>query len=131
MSDVIDIAARARDNAWFRQVIETGAHSQLVVMSIPSGGEIGLETHEDVDQILVVVDGEGIALLDGVERMIGAGALVFVTAGTRHNVLNTGPADLRLYTVYAPPQHAPGTIHRTKDEADADEADHYVAIAAR
>jgi mannose-6-phosphate isomerase-like protein (cupin superfamily) len=119
-----DIAERAKRNTYFREVLATGPHAQVVVMSIPPGGEIGEETHTDVDQVLVFVAGEGVAILDGQRSPVGPERLVLVPAGTRHNFVNTGTADLRLYTVYAPPQHAPGTIHRTKADADAAEAEH-------
>jgi mannose-6-phosphate isomerase-like protein (cupin superfamily) len=122
----VDIVAAAKANAFFRQVLSTGANAQVVVMSIPPGGEIGEETHDHVDQILAFVEGKGVAILDGQESPVGPDRLVHVPAGTRHNFMNTGSGDLRLYTVYAPPQHAPGTIHHTKVEADADEADHFV-----
>jgi len=125
----VDIVAAAKANTFFRQVLSTGPKAQVVVMSIPSGGEIGEEIHEQVDQVLAFVAGEGVALMDGVESAVGPDRLVHVPAGTRHNVVNRGSVDLRLYTVYAPPQHAPGTIHRTKAEADADEADKFVAPA--
>lgn len=116
-----DIAARAMANPWFREVVSTGPHAQVVVMSIPAGGEIGEEVHLDVDQVLVCVSGEGGAVLEGDRSPVGPGHLVHVPAGTRHNIVNDGATDLKLYTVYAPPQHAPGTIHRTKAEADADD----------
>ncbi len=119
-----DIVALANKNTLFREVLSTGPHSQVVVMSIPPGGDIGDEVHPDVDQVLVFVAGEGAAILDGARSIVGPGRLVHVPAGTRHNFVNTGPADMRLYTVYAPPEHAPGTIHRTKAEADAAEAEH-------
>jgi len=119
-----DIVARARDNTYFREVIATGPHAQVVVMSIPPGGEIGSEVHRVVDQVLVFVEGEGQAVLDGVSTPVGPGRLVLVPAGTRHNFVNHGPGDLKLYTIYAPPEHAPGTVHRTKAEADAAEAEH-------
>jgi mannose-6-phosphate isomerase-like protein (cupin superfamily) len=122
----VDIIAAAKANTFFRQVLSTGANAQVVVMSIPPGGEIGEETHDHVDQVLAFVEGEGIAVLDRVESHVGPGRLVHVPAGMRHNFVNTGSKDLRLYTVYAPPQHAPDTIHHTKAEADADEADHFV-----
>jgi mannose-6-phosphate isomerase-like protein (cupin superfamily) len=122
----VDIVALAKANTYFREVLSTGANAQVVVMSIPPGGEIGEETHAHVDQILAFVQGEGVSALDGVESPVGPDRLVHVPAGTRHNFTNTGAGDLRLYTVYAPPQHAPGTIHRTKADADADEADHFV-----
>jgi Mannose-6-phosphate isomerase len=116
-----DIAARAKANPYFREVVSTGPHAQVVVMSIPAGGDIGEEVHPDVDQVLVFVDGEGVAVLEGQRSPVRAGRLVHVPAGTRHNFVNEGSVDLKLYTVYAPPQHAPGTVHRTKAEADADE----------
>jgi len=116
-----DIVRRAKRNAYFREVVSTGPHAQVVVMSIPPAGEIGEEVHHDVDQVLVFVDGEGVAVLDGLRSSVLAGRLVHVPAGTRHNIVNEGSADLKLYTIYAPPQHAPGTIHRTKADADADE----------
>lgn len=123
-----DVMASARENANFRTVVSTGPYAQVVLMSIPPGGEIGEEVHEHVDQILTFVAGSGTATLDGGARPVGPGILVHVPAGTRHNVVNDGPGDLKLYTVYAPPQHAHGTIHRTKAEADADEADRYVPV---
>jgi mannose-6-phosphate isomerase-like protein (cupin superfamily) len=114
-----DIVQRARRNSYFREVLSTGPHSQVVVMSIPPAGDIGSEVHHDVDQVLVFVEGEGVAILDGAESAVSTGRLVHVPAGTRHNFVNKGQTDLRLYTIYAPPQHAPGTIHRTKAEAEA------------
>jgi mannose-6-phosphate isomerase-like protein (cupin superfamily) len=116
-----DIVARAHANPFFREVVSTGPHAQVVVMAIPPDGEIGEETHDTVDQVLVFVGGIGRAELDGERSPIAAGTLVHVPAGTRHNIVNEGRTDLKLYTVYAPPQHAPGTIHRTKAEADADD----------
>jgi mannose-6-phosphate isomerase-like protein (cupin superfamily) len=114
-----DIVQKAKSNSYFREVLATGPNSQVVVMSIPPDGEIGSEVHPDVDQVLVFVQGEGQAILDGETSVVGADRLVHVPAGTRHNFVNTGKIDLRLYTVYAPPEHAPGTIHKTKAEADA------------
>jgi mannose-6-phosphate isomerase-like protein (cupin superfamily) len=90
-------------------------------MCIPAGEEIGEETHE-VDQILVFVEGSGEAVLNKQHQPVVANDLVFVPAGTLHNFLNTGDSDLKLYTVYSPPEHAPGTVHKTKKEADAAEA---------
>jgi mannose-6-phosphate isomerase-like protein (cupin superfamily) len=121
-----DIVERTKRNSFFREVVATGPHSQVVVMSIPPAGEIGMETHTELDQVLVVVEGSGSVTLDANVRVIGPGTLIQVPAGTRHNVVNDGSSDLRLYTVYAPPAHAPGTIHRTKADADLDEADHPV-----
>jgi len=96
-----------------------------VVMSIPPGGDIGEEVHDDLDQTLVFVEGEGQAILNGHKSAVSVDRLVYVPAGTRHNFVNTGNVDLRLYTIYAPPEHKPGTIHKTKAEADAaHEAEH-------
>ncbi len=119
-----DIVARAKANGWFREVLSTGPHCQIVVMSIPPGGEIGEEVHDRVDQVLVCLEGEGLAVLEGQRSPVHPGHLVHVPAGTRHNLVNAGTGDLKLYTVYAPPQHAEGTIHRTKAEADASEKHH-------
>ena len=120
----VDIVAAAKTNTSFRQVLSTGPNAQVVVMCIPSGGEIGEEIHDHTDQVLAFVEGEGVAILDHEQSPVGPGRLVHVPAGTRLNFVNTGSGDLRLYTMYAPPEHAPDTIHRTKAEADADEADH-------
>ena len=123
----VDIVAVATANTFFRRVLSTGPNAQVVVMCIPSGGEIGEETHDQTDQVLAFVEGAGIAIIDDDQQvLVGPNSLVHVPAGVRHNFVNTGSGDLRLYTVYAPPEHAPGTIHRTKAEADADEADHFV-----
>jgi mannose-6-phosphate isomerase-like protein (cupin superfamily) len=115
----IEEAARANSN--FRRVLYTGPNAQLVVMSIPPGGEIGEEVHDDGDQMLTFVSGSGAAILDGETKPVGPEDLVFVPAGTRHNFRNDGNQDLKLYTVYAPPEHPDGTVHRTKEEADAAE----------
>jgi mannose-6-phosphate isomerase-like protein (cupin superfamily) len=91
-------------------------------MTVPPGGEIGEEVHPDVDQILVFLEGEGEAILEGRAGGVRPNDLVFVKAGTRHNFVNVGQDPLRLITIYAPPEHPPGTVHATKDEADAAEA---------
>lgn len=119
-----DIVARAKRNRWFREVVATGPHAQVVVMSIPPGGEIGEEVHDGVDQVLAFVEGDGAVFMDGERSTVGADRLVLVPSRTRHNVINVGASSLQLYTVYAPPQHAPGKVHKTKSEADADEHDH-------
>jgi mannose-6-phosphate isomerase-like protein (cupin superfamily) len=125
----VDIVEATKANTYFRQVLSTGQHAQVVVMSIPPGGEIGEEVHKVVDQVLAFVEGEGVAILDGEESPVGPDRLVHVPAGVRHNFVNRGSVDLRLFTIYAPPQHAPGTIHMTKAEADADQADRFVPSA--
>jgi mannose-6-phosphate isomerase-like protein (cupin superfamily) len=115
----IDIVQLARSNDAFRREIATGEHSQVVVMTIPPGEEIGEEVHEENDQLLVFIDGRGDAVLDGKTSNVTPNELV--PAGTRHNFINTGEVPLRLVTVYAPPEHPPGTVHQTKAEADAAE----------
>jgi mannose-6-phosphate isomerase-like protein (cupin superfamily) len=117
----LDILGLARSNQDFRRVIDTGEHSQLVAMTIPAGGEIGEEVHPEEDQILVFVEGNADAILEGRSSPVGPNDLVFVKSGTRHNFVNTGDGPLRLITVYAPPEHPPGTVHATKEEADAAE----------
>ncbi|MCV0402536.1 MAG: cupin domain-containing protein [Chloroflexi bacterium] len=117
----IDIDHAARTNDAFRRELLTGEHAQVVVMTIPAGGEIGEEVHDDVDQVLLFIEGTGEAILDGESSAVGPHQLVLVRAGTRHNFVNTGDAPLRLVTVYAPPEHEPGTVHGTKAEADAAE----------
>lgn len=116
-----DIVARAKQNDAFRREVVTGEHSQVVLMTIQPGGEIGEEVHGDTDQTLVFVEGDGEAVLAGETSPVHAGSLSFVPAGTRHNFRNTGSGPLRLYTIYAPAHHAPGTVHQTKAEADAAE----------
>ena len=119
----VDIRQVARDNDAFRREVLTGEHEQVVVMTIPPGGEIGDEVHPDTDQDLTFVEGAGEARLDDRTIPVGPDDLVFVRAGTRHNFVNTGPGPLRLITIYAPPEHPPGTVHPTK--ADADAAEHH------
>jgi mannose-6-phosphate isomerase-like protein (cupin superfamily) len=117
----LDIEALAQENSAFRREIATGENSQIVVMSLRGGEEIGSEVHEDRDQVLVFIAGEGEADLAERTTRVGPGRLVLVAAGTRHNIRNTGSTDLKLYTIYAPPEHEPGTVHATKAEADAAE----------
>jgi mannose-6-phosphate isomerase-like protein (cupin superfamily) len=116
-----DIRGLALANGDFRREVMTGPHSQVVLMSVEPGGEIGEEVHPDVDQVLVFVDGTGEAVLDGHSSGVEPGDLVFVPAGTRHNFVNRGDTALKLYTVYSPPEHEAGTVHHTKEEADAAE----------
>lgn len=118
----VAIATAAEQSADFRRVLWTGKYTQLVVMTIRPGGEIGAETHQDTDQILTFVSGTGEADVGGQTRPVAQGDLVAVPAGTRHNFRNTGVNPLVLYTVYGPPEHADGTVHATKEEADTAEA---------
>lgn len=112
------IAQKARENTYFRQVLETGANTQIVIMSIPPGGEIGEEVHEKEDQVLYFVAGEGQAILEGEAQPIEEGDIVLVNKGAKHNFRNTGLEDLKIITTYSPPHHPTGTVHKTKEEAD-------------
>lgn len=109
----------------FRQVVFTGAYCQLVVMCLRAGEDIGIETHDSVDQFFRVERGEGKIIMNGVEQVIGDDVAMIVPAGTSHNVINTSSSQpLKLYTIYSPANHKTGTVHATKAEAMADEEDH-------
>ena len=123
MSHITNIIIETEKNTNFRKVLFTGQKSQLVVMNIPVGGEIGEETHEHVEQTLFFMRGKGKAILEGRETEICAGDVVIVTPGTKHNFTNTGTESLLVYTVYAPANHIDGRIHQTKAEADGDTKD--------
>ncbi len=115
---IVPIVKQALNNDAFRDEVITGQESQLVLMTIQPGEEIGAEVHDDHDQILVFVEGNGQAVLEGQVREVGTNDLVFVHAGMEHNFINTGDRPLRLYTIYAPPEHPAGTRHDSKAEAD-------------
>jgi mannose-6-phosphate isomerase-like protein (cupin superfamily) len=119
----VDFLGLARRNDAFRRVILTGKFSQVVAMTIPVDEEIGEEVHEHVDQLLVFVEGQAEAVLGGDRFAVAPGELVFVHAGTRHNFVNAGDVPLRLMTVYAPPEHAPDTVHLTREAAERAEAE--------
>ena len=123
MSIILQLDKETDVNPNYREVLFTGARSQLVAMSIPPGTEIGEEVHAHVEQTLYIHAGEGEAVLDGRSTPVKTGDVVVVTPGTRHNIVNTGSAHLKIATVYAPPNHIDGRIHRTKAEADADAED--------
>ncbi len=111
-----------RKNTDFRRVLYTGKHSQLVLMTLKPTEEIGEETHPDRDQFFRFEAGEGKVVIDGVEHGVKDGEGVIVPAGAKHNVVNTSKrANLRLYTIYSPPEHQDGVIRRTKKEAMASE----------
>lgn len=118
-----DIEKLTKQNSDFRHVLFTGAHTQVVAMSIPAGQDIGDEVHA-VDQCFFFVDGEGESVVAGKTNTVKEDDVLCVPAGTRHNVRNSGRKALKLYTLYSPPQHPPGTIHHTKAEAEAAEAKH-------
>ncbi len=119
-----DIEELAEKNNNFREVLYTGNYAQLVLMNVPAEGDIGEEVHHSTDQVLVFTDGEGKAVVDGKEFPLHEGAVVFVPAGKTHNIINTGNGDLKLFTLYAPPEHKDGTIHQTKEEAQQAEEEH-------
>ncbi len=109
-------------NAYFRKVLFTGKHMQLVVMSLKPKEEIGVEVHHDVDQFFRVEEGTARFVLGRNTHHVKEGGAVVVPAGTRHNVINPSTTEpLRLYTIYTPPQHPAKTVHKTKAEADAAE----------
>jgi len=119
---VNNISETANENDNFRKVLYTGKHSQLVLMSLKPGEDIGEEVHNDVDQFFRFESGEGQAILDGVEHEIGAEYAVLVPAGTKHNIINTSDMEfLKLYTIYSPPNHRDGVIRATKEEAERNE----------
>jgi mannose-6-phosphate isomerase-like protein (cupin superfamily) len=117
---VQDIEGLSVGNADFRRVLYTAKHCQLVLMALKPGEEIGAEVHE-LDQFFRVEEGAGEAVLDGVRTTIRAGFAVVVPAGANHNIVNTGDVPLKLYTLYAPPNHRDGVVHRIRAEAEADE----------
>jgi mannose-6-phosphate isomerase-like protein (cupin superfamily) len=116
---VQDIEARAVENDDFRRVLYTAKHCQLVLMALKPGEEIGAEVHK-LDQFFRVEEGTGEAVLDGVRTKIQAGFAVLVPAGANHNIINTGAVPLKLDTLYAPPNHRDGVVHRTHGDAEAD-----------
>lgn len=116
-----DIKKITKDNINFRKVLHTGVYSQIVAMSIPIGGDIGEEVHPQTDQLVFLVEGEGQAITNGEIKNIEEHDVVFIPAGTIHNIKNTGDEDLKLFTIYAPPEHSDGVIHKTKEEAEQEE----------
>lgn len=123
MSFSHNIIKATQENDNFRKVLFTGPKTQLVVMDIKPSEEVGEEVHEHVEQTLFFLSGQGQAILDGVKSAIGAGDVVVVTPGTRHNFINTGQESLKIYTTYSPPNHIDGRVHKTPAEAMADTED--------
>jgi len=120
-----NIKEKALRNNNFREVVFTGKHCQLVVMSLKPDEEIGSEIHENVDQIFRVVVGRAKLILNGEENYLINNTVIIVPAGTEHNVINVSSKnDLKLYTIYSPSQYKDGVIHKTKKDAMADETDH-------
>ena len=116
-----DIENETLHNVAFRKVLYTSTHSQLVVMSLVPGEDIGEEIHDDVDQFFRVEQGEGKVMLGEDTETIKDGTSVVVPQGVRHNIINTGTVPMKLYTLYMPPHHKDGVLHKTKEEAEADD----------
>ncbi|MEK9171963.1 MAG: cupin domain-containing protein [Patescibacteria group bacterium] len=116
---VANIEKLSLENDNFRKVLYTDKNSQLVLMSLLTGEEIGEEVH-DVDQFLRVEQGAGTAILSDIPHNIADGSVIIVPAGTKHNVVNTGSDSMKLYTLYMPPHHRDGVVHKTKTEAETD-----------
>ncbi len=113
-----NIERRTVENEDFRRVLYTGHNLQLVLMTLPPGCDIGEEVHPDRDQFFRIEEGKGVVDIDGAENPVEDDFAVVVPAGARHNVRNTGSEPLRLYTIYAPPEHKDGTVQSTKEEAE-------------
>lgn len=114
---VINIEEKSLQNSYFREVLFTTSKSQLVVMALKPGEEIGMETHPEHDQFIRIESGKGKAIMNGEEHEISDGSAIVVPAGTQHNIINTSEVVMKLYTIYTPPEHKQGTIHKTKEEA--------------
>lgn len=116
---VDDIEKLTEENDNFREVLYTGKHMQLVLMTLQPGEDIGLEVHDGHDQFFRIEEGEGEVVIDGVTTQIEDDDAIIVPAGAEHNVINTGDEPLRLYTIYSPPEHRDGVLHPTKaDETE-------------
>lgn len=119
---VVDIEEESIKNIYFREVLFTAPHTQLVVMSLTPNEDIGMEVHENTDQFIRVEEGKGKAIVDSKEYILSSGSAVVIPSGTHHNIINTSKSEpLKLYTIYSPPHHPNGTIHKTKAEAQASE----------
>jgi mannose-6-phosphate isomerase-like protein (cupin superfamily) len=126
MGYVDNIEDRTLENDNFRKVLFTGKHMQLVVMTLKPGEDIGEEVHETVDQFFRIEEGEGKVIIDGEENKVEDDMVVIVPAGALHNVINTSKEkDLKLYTIYTPPNHPEGTVHTTREEAMKYEEEHH------
>lgn len=127
---VLDIEKATKDNENFRDTLWTGKHLQMTVMSIPAGGEIGAEVHDTHDQFLRVEAGKGHVMIGDsedkldIDQVVAEDWAIFVPAGKWHNVVNEGSEDLKVYSIYADPDHKPGTVHKTKEDADNDPNEH-------
>jgi mannose-6-phosphate isomerase-like protein (cupin superfamily) len=118
---IADIEYATKENSNFRKVLYTANLSQLVVMSLKPGEDIGMEVHEDTDQFIRIEEGKGKAVLDGVETQIEDDFAVVIPAGTEHNIVNESDEEMKLYTIYSPAHHRHDVVHATKEEAEADD----------
>ena len=126
MSYITNIEKETLENENFRKVLYTTNRSQLVVMSLEIGDDIGTEIHNDIDQFIKVEKGQAKVILNDVENIINHGDAVVIPAGTKHNIINVSDSErLKLYTIYTPVEHPDGTIHKDKSEADAYEEEHH------
>lgn len=117
-ANIEDLVAQ---NSYFRQVLYTSKHSQLVLMSLKPSEEIGMEVHPDNDQFFRFESGQGKVIIDGNEYVVGNGDVVVIPSGAQHNVINTSPSEpLKMYTIYSPAHHRDKVVHKTKEEAMAD-----------
>lgn len=118
---ITNIEKDSHANENFRKVLYTDKNCQLVLMSLLAGEDIGLEVHDDVDQFLRVEQGTGTAILNGISHPLSDGSVIIVPAGTKHNIVNTGSGSMKLYTLYMPPHHRDGVVHKTKADAERDD----------
>ena len=128
---VININAAANQNNYFRTALWTGKHLQLTLMSINPGEDIGLEIHPNLDQFIRIEEGQGVVMMGNTkdrldfQRNVSDDFIFIIPAGTWHNLINTGDKPIKLYSIYAPPQHPHGTVHETKAVAQASEESHH------
>lgn len=125
MKYIDNIEKATKENNNFRQVLSTNKYSQLVVMSLLPGEEIGAEVHPETDQFIRIEEGQATVILAGEETKVEDDFAIIIPAGMEHNVINTGNEELKLYTIYSPAHHPDGTIHKNKAEAEASEAAHH------
>lgn len=121
---ITNIEKDSLENEYFRKVLYTDKNVQLVVMALKPGEDIGEEVHQ-LDQFIRIEKGSGKAVLDGIEHDIADGSVIVIPQGTRHNIINQNNSAMKLYTLYAPPDHKDGTVHKTKADAQADTSDRF------
>ena len=120
-----DLESKAMDNTTFRTVLATSKHTQVVVMDVKPGEDIGKEIHPNEDQVLYLISGRGTIYMEGKEMDFNKGDCVLVPAGTEHNFTTIGDESMKIITTYSPPHHPDGTVHTTKADAEAAEAEHH------